>query len=357
MIMIILVHYGQNFLTDTARLLDFLQMGCPIFFVASGFGITCLINNKYDGRLNVENTRSFYLSRYKALAPGWYTAIAIVFIVNSLMLCFNGTMLQFGADRRPLSIICNLLFIHGVLPFCFNSVMVGGWYIGTTAILYAITPVVHMMISKARNRRVFFVISSSVFMLIWIILFFSFRGPFMDSGFGYCIFPVHYPEYLLGMMLYCDLNEGLLNTFQIKRCLPLSIIAMIVAVVLFNVPMRVSYVPSAWMTALSTYLALYYMISNECESETRGVIRVFEKFGKNSYCIFLVHIFIARTLDKALLDILYCELNIPIVVCYLSLIPSTLILSYYTGLTFSKVLGMIKVIFRLAEKHNNIQKI
>ncbi|MCQ2451285.1 MAG: acyltransferase family protein, partial [Clostridia bacterium] len=69
MLMVILVHYEQMF--NIAGFFACLQQGCAIFFVASGFGITSLINNKYGGSLRKDNVSKFYLSRVKALYAGW----------------------------------------------------------------------------------------------------------------------------------------------------------------------------------------------------------------------------------------------------------------------------------------------
>lgn len=149
MIMVILVHYQQSF--GICKWFHYFQMGCPMFFVASGFGIMSLINRKFGGEINAKNVKEFYLSRFKALAPGWYIAIVIVFLANTIAILTFGSTLNFGTNRSPISIICNLLFLQGLLPFCNNDVMPGGWYIGTTVILYTLTPLILAALKKAKN--------------------------------------------------------------------------------------------------------------------------------------------------------------------------------------------------------------
>lgn len=107
MIMVILVHYAQNYQIGIAKAFKYLQMGCPVFFVASGFGIMCLINSKFGGALNRKNIAGFYYSRFKALAPGWYITIILLFIVNSIVIFLSGSTLELGTNRGILSIICN----------------------------------------------------------------------------------------------------------------------------------------------------------------------------------------------------------------------------------------------------------
>ena len=346
MIMVILVHYGQNYSIGIAKVCQYLQMGCPVFFVASGFGIMCLISNRYKGVLNRENTIHFYYSRFKALAPGVYISFIIIFIVNSFILYFRGKTLSLGSNRDLLSIICNLLFLNGLLPFCNNNVMPGGWYIGTTVILYVLTPLILKGLSRARNKRVFFVISSLIGMVLWVVLYFTFRDSFTNNGFGYFFFLVHYPEYLLGMMLYYDLSNHILQTAQINRCLLCGIGSFVIAVVLFYSGLLYGAILSAWMTALATYFVLYYMISNEKQVSKKTISKGLVNFGRNSYCIFLLHAFLARPFVRISLKLLG-NIGVSQTISFFVLIPITLFLSYIAGLILRIIIKKTTtVIFR-----------
>ena len=338
MIMVILVHYGLQYRIGIAKVFQYFQMGCPMFFVASGFGIMCLINKRYKGELNKENIGQFYFSRFKALAPGWYIAFVFIFLVNTILLYFTGKTLSFGTNRGLLSIICNLLFLNGLLPFCNNNVMPGGWYIGTTVILYVLTPLIQKGLIRTRNKRIFFVISSFMGMLLWGALYFAFPDSFANSVFGYFFFLVHYPEYLLGIMLYYDLSNNLLQKTQINRCLLCGIGSLIIAVVLFYSGLPWGFIPSAWMTALATYFILHYLISNERMGEKKVICKVFENFGKNSYCIFLLHAFLAWPFVRLSLKLL-AKIGISQTISFFALIPITLFLSYVVGLIFR---GIVK---------------
>ena len=330
MIMVILVHYGQNYTLGVSKAFQYLQMGCPVFFVASGFGIMCLVNKKYDGTLNSGNIKQFFLSRLKALVPGWYVAFIIIFLVNTVLLLITGKTLSFGSNREPFSIICNLLFINGLLPFCNNNVMPGGWYIGTTVILYAITPLILKGLTEIHNRRLFFILSSIIGMAIWTILYFIFKDAFTENGFGYFFFLIHYPEYLLGIMLYNDFSGNLLNDDQTSRCLPFGCISLVIAIVLFYSRLSFRSIPSAWMTALSTYFFLYFMLSYEQKHRDFKVGRFLEKCGKNSYYIFLLHAFFAWSFVRVALKFL-AKIGISTEVSFVLLIPCSVLLAYLAG--------------------------
>lgn len=335
MIMVILVHYSQSF--EICKWFGYLQMGCPIFFVASGFGIMCLINKRYEKCLDARNVGRFYLSRFQALAPGWYIAFLIIYVVNTFVLMFSGDTLTLGWNRGIVPIICNLLFLNGWLPFCNNSVMPGGWYIGTTAILYGFTPLMLKAMHIFKNRKIFFLASSFTGMVIWLWLCRTLEESFTHDAFSYYFFLNHYPNYLLGIMLFFDYSDSLLSKTQTKMCLPLGLAAFVCAYVLFYSPIPFQINLSAWTTALATYLVLYYMLSNESSGKHTVIGNILAGFGKNSYYIFLLHTFYTwpfMDLCKKLL----CKLGIDIrtYFWFAVFMPIVLGLSYFTGLLLKK---------------------
>ncbi len=302
MIMVILVHYGQCFDLDVGYALQYCRMGCPIFFVASGFGIMLLLYKRYNGELNSKNIFDFYYSRMKALVPGWYAGIFIVFAVNTLMVLAVGRTLDFGYNRGAVSILCNALFLHGLLPFCNNNVVLGGWYIGTAVILYLITPLILSTMKIFSNRRLFFLVSSIICLIFWVALLLVFKERFTNNDFYYYFFTIHYPEYLLGIMLFFDYKEGKLTEKKDANHLIVGVFILMVAVVLyFMLPHQVVQILSAWATALSTYFILQYMLIRE--KNNRDIYsKTLESFGRSSYYIFLMHGFFAYSLTKFLLE-------------------------------------------------------
>jgi len=159
MIMVIMVHYQQSF--GICRWFRYFQMGVPVFFVCSGFGIMCLINKKYSGSVKgKEKLLSFYYSRFKALAPGWYLAILVIFLTDTVLICSGRSVYTLASSREPFAIVINMAFLHGLVPSCNNTVVPGGWYIGTTAILYFLTPFILDFLQRFNNRW-FFLLSAS----------------------------------------------------------------------------------------------------------------------------------------------------------------------------------------------------
>ena len=343
MIMVILCHYGQCFNIPVAHALQYCRMGCPVFFVASGFGIMCLINKRYNGDINKTNIRSFYLSRFKALAPGWYIGILIVYIANTVTILLAGRTLSFGTNRGIISIICNTLFLQGLLPFCNNNVMPGGWYIGTTVILYLLTPLTLKTMRLFSSRRIFFVITSALCIILELVLFLLFEEQFTNQDFYYYFFAIHYPEYLLGILLYYDFTEKQIDGKSYSKHLLTGLISLIVAIALyFLLPHKVAQIASAWATAISTYCFLIYMLAYEKNHKYVSIFTVIEQYGKNSYYIYLLHAFFAFTLTQISLLILE-KTGITSWISFTVLLPIILTLSYCGGIVLKEIISRSQI--------------
>lgn len=339
MIMVILVHYEQSF-SMSNYYLGYLQKGCSIFFVCSGFGIISLINKKYTNmELNKKELIDYYFSRFKALAAGWHLAFLFIFIVNSLMILKTGETLNFGFNRDVLSIVINLLFLNGLFPHSCNNVMPGGWYIGTLSILYFFTPFIFKYLNNSKNRKRFYIISSAFGIVLWGIFKLKISS-FSYEGFSGFFFLVRYPEYILGMMLYYDLKENNLSNQQIKLCLPIGILMFLVAFILFNIDFPLNGTLSGWITALGTYLILYYMMTLEQQNmlSARYGGDLLASFGKNSYGIYLLHAFYAWSFISAIEKIFNnYDLSIKNPLGFVIMLPIVLALSYFTGVMFNKL--------------------
>lgn len=349
-IMITIVHYEQSF--NICKWCWYFQMGCPIFFVCSGFSIMCLINNKFSGKINKNNIMNFYSSRLKALVPGWYIAFLIIFIVNTILLKTTGNTLSFGINRNPISILCNLLFLHGLLPFCNNNVMPGGWYIGTTAILYLLTPAIFNAFTNSKNKNTFFCFSSAISLIIWTILFLIFKSSFVnEEGFGYFIFLIHYPSYLLGFILYNKLNNISKNIEN--KSVFFALFLFVLSYVSFYSNIAMLKLFSSWLTALSTYYILSYLIRNENNIGNNLALSTIEKFGRNSYYIYLIHAFFVWTFPTLILYLNNkSNFRLNELIIFVILYPIVLLLSYLAGKLFAVIVKKILYIWRRKYEKN-----
>lgn len=343
-VMIILVHYNQSFVSNFS-IFSFFSSGCQIFFVVSGFGSAISFSKKCDNNVSYKSaSKVFYISRMISIAPAWYLMLLVIYIVNTFLLILTGNTIGFGNNRKPLAIICNLLFLNGLLPFCNNDVMPGGWYIGTAMLLYLITPLLYLLYKKAgglKERRVLCFVLSALSVMIAILLTALFPE---HKWFLYNNIVTQLPCFLMGMLMYFEIDEQFLPKRRAIIYAIAGIAVMVTAVKIFFNPFFCgSYILAAVLVGLSTYLILQYMIWYESEKRYGRIFDLLIRIGSKSLYVYLVHGFfvwggvliIKRSIDGiGLIGDSY--------IVFWCIMPGIIFLSYYSACILQGVVKKIK---------------
>ncbi len=210
-IMVFLVHFGQRF--GNPLLMQFGQMGCQMFIFISGY--TCSFSlhrskSKFD----------FYRKRFLSIVFEFYTVL--IFIVIANIIChfvFNRSFIGIG-NTGIISVLCNVFLVHGVMPFCNNSVFPGGWFIGTIFILYYLHPFIDRLFQITRKH---FFVTITVF-LVGVVLTALINkylyGTYVikNNSFVYFLFINQLSCYTLGINLYYYENSlRYLNKINLNR--------------------------------------------------------------------------------------------------------------------------------------------
>jgi len=139
-LMVILVHTSQkvhNLTPFIASLAQYGQMGVQLFFVASAYTLCISIERHSEESVGV---LSFYLRRLFRIAPLYYFAILLYFLVHvsRQLLAFGKiiTVVPYSLEN----VIANITFMHGLIPSANNNIVPGGWSIGTEMVFYLIFP-------------------------------------------------------------------------------------------------------------------------------------------------------------------------------------------------------------------------
>lgn len=344
MVLVILVHYNQSFYSNIS-LLRFFQMGCQVFFVASGFGAAASFSRKRNDTSYKVASKLFYISRLKSIVPSWYLMILVIYCINTLLIILTGHTLSFGYNRGILSIICNLLFLNGLLPFCNNDVMPGGWYIGTAMLFYLITPLLYLFYEKMgslKGKRSLCLILSilSVGSVVLLLILFPQREFFLYNN-----ILTNFPCFALGMLLFFENNEQSLSKKRAVIYEIVGIVAGVIAIKLFFNPFYYSYVLTVVLVGLSTYFVLRFMIYYE---HSNGYNRLFNPLiwmGGKSFYVYLVHCFFvwdfAATVKRALNGI---GITGDSYIVFFALMPVVILLSYYMGCILQYIVKKITAV-------------
>ena len=254
--MVFLVHYGQTF--GNPILTQFGQMGCQLFIFASGYA--CCFSLQRSG-----TAQNFYKKRFISIGPGFYTALIVVVIANLLFSRQFGRPFVGVGNTQPVSILCNIALINGVLPFCNNSVFPGGWFIGTIWLLYIIHPFISKLYENAKIKWVPTIILTFLGMVITIVLNYLFKGSIAveNNSFEYFLFTNQLSCYLLGINLYYLRKDSVESSLWIA--FGLSFIFLIATIFTFYSGMDFQYLlvcPLMGCFALCFFLALSKFMDN-----------------------------------------------------------------------------------------------
>lgn len=344
--LVIFVHSRQKFdnLYPWLKIFDIGQMGCQMFFVISGFSVML----SYSRMIKQSHcVQKFYKKRILTIIPGWYTMIFITYILNTISLALSGNTIGFATNRQPLSILCNLLLLHGLLPFCNNNVAAGGWYIGTLVIFYLITPLLYRYLVKKGDFLIRCIpwIVEAVSCCLIVGLYFLTRNKYgyavlTNNRFIYFSFVNQIGCFLMGVRIYFEENEK--NT----RLLYVFLNILALFIVFFS-NWKIAFVIVPFVMGLLTYHLMKYMMTAEMRNshiyENNIVLRILRAYGQHSYYIYLVHgLFVWSTplLLRRLLSSsdIYVNDNL----LYLLLIVPMFVLSYYTALLLQKMVAGMK---------------
>lgn len=348
MVMVILVHYNQTFVSNIS-FLSFFSSGCQMFFVISGFGSAISFSKKCDNASYKSASKAFYISRMISIAPAWYLMMLVVYSANTLALILTGNTMGFGNNREPWAVICNLLFLHGLLPFCNNDVMLGGWYIGAAMQLYLITPLLYLLYKKAKGLKAkrFLCLGLSILSIgsatVLSVLFPE------QKWFLYNNAVTQLPCFLMGMLLYFQTDEGFLSKRTAMFYAIIGIMVMAAAVKLFFNPFfSGSYILSASLVGLSTYFILRYMIWYEGEKAYSRIFNPLIRIGSKSFYVYLVHGFFALELVSVIKKIISnMGLTGDSYTVFWCVMPVVILSAYYSGCVLQ---GAVKKILCLAGK-------
>lgn len=348
-LLVILVHSHQYFyLTNTQNAIQrFGQMGCQIFFVLSSFGL-CHSFSK-----GAPNWFSHIKKRISKLAIGYWGAILLTAIYRILdAIVFQKEILP--ALNFP-GIIINALFLNGLVPVggINNTIVRGGWYVGTTVILYALFPLLHKIYfinKKAWLKYRVFLFPIIIFLVTATTVIVSgFIHPSFacsNNSFVYFSFINQLTPFSLGIVLF-DLCDRYNN---IKSAPYFSIVLFLVSIILFFKNYKYSFVfcPSAVAT---TFTLLFFCLSknqkfyNIINNNSNQIVKLINNFGKMSFPIYLTHSFVVYEFTTICLIILRRIYNIDLL-WYLILLPVQFCLSYLVGYIYNKCIAYVKSLIK-----------
>lgn len=340
--MVFLTHSHQMF--DVPKwlfnVLNFLQLGCQIFFVLSALGLCISYSRRSISWIE------FMKNRLSRLVIGYWFMILFYILYQVITSAIMGRNVL-SSINFP-GVIINMFFLNGLVPIDFinNHIVSSGWFVGTIVLLYAIFPLLFKIynIENVKWRKVrcvlfplvTFVISFALMNIVGVINpSFNLSNPFM-----YRFALNQLPCFAVGFSLY--------DLLQNKKHISVKNPLLFFAILFFAASVVLFYSGCVWSGAVypvmfSLSFAFFYIFLNQKDgmkdfftSGKNVFVKVFSTCGKLSFFIYMVQSIVLFYMIEPTLKFIMSHYGNEFVI-YLVLLPIMAIICFI----FAKILMKI----------------
>lgn len=294
-LLVILVHTSQ-YVQDVKFLLpiaQYGQMGVQLFFIASAFTLCYTFEFR---RKDKEPLKNFYLRRFFRIAPGYYFGILLYFFITDFI------TYGWDSNKEPINILLNILFLNGLFPDANNTVVPGGWSIGTEMVFYLIFPFLYYAIMRIQYKYQYTYLLLPIFSLVFsfviqYVIFNLIDSPhlFGNNSFFYFNILNQLPVFCIGISLFIAFRNDKLMLINKQTCIVLFLIFTFIStyLMLHSVDFEFTYVFFPFFSGISfvfVFIILHYHVNS------KNLILI--KAGELSYSGYLVHFVFAFYLTE-----------------------------------------------------------
>jgi len=298
------------------------QSGCQLFLLITGYFIADSV--KKDGF----SYPTFIRKKIFSVAPGYIVAIALYFLLNSVLVRLD-IQPAFEGVYNIRSILVNAFLLNGFVPQYNNNVVPGGWYVGTLVIAFFVLPPLYKFFKgKKKSAKalaiLFSVFLSVAFAKICCMVDNSLVG---NNSFSYYFIFTQLPVLLMGMFL----NEFKTKKIKPAFCACAFFLFTLVSLIILKTKnyLLVSLAP-AFIGLSFVFLVLLLRKYDLMQKKENLMIFI----GQRTYGCYLTHFIFAWYVPKIIRNIIEASDNLLFAVL---LIPC-FALSVCTGILFSSLI-------------------
>jgi peptidoglycan/LPS O-acetylase OafA/YrhL len=320
-LLVILVHVFQSqanihrFLYSAS---DFGKIGVQLFFFLSAYTLCLSSNSRKE-----QSVANFYIRRYFRIAPLYYTGILIYYLISSATELNLHMILSHHEVYTFDNVASNILFIHGLVPAANNTIVPGGWSIGTEMIFYLLFPAVYLVYSKLKNISIIVVIPFLMFLVAsaFALILQQFGAkPFSDLFYYYFIVN-QMPVFALGISYYFLEKAGYLSFSKDASLLCFLVFIAGSYIGMYRLANNISL--AVFLAGISfTFLFRYF-------KQSRWQITWLAKIGQLSFSIYIFHFLFAWPLSYRIAELLAGRIYPYLIylICYLTTLTLSIIVA------------------------------
>lgn len=294
-LMVILVHTAQSIdgvNASVMRMVMYGQMGVQLFFVVSAYTL-CL--SWYARRAEPAPIASFYVRRFFRIAPLYWLGIPLYAVAGGASIWHATGSFAVPQQYSPVNVVVNLLLLHGFYPPANNTIVPGGWSIGTEAAFYFVFPLMMALVQrfdvKSPARWLAVVVAwSAIVQTLLLALRWGFGIETQNGSFLYWSIVIQSQVFLVGIAFYHvnlprSATAGRVATFCVAA---VSLTAMAAWMWSLRIGHLFSIIPVVAGVAFCCVIAILEMMPRLCHP-------FLCRIGQVSYSMYLFHFLLAHT--------------------------------------------------------------
>jgi peptidoglycan/LPS O-acetylase OafA/YrhL len=324
-ILVVITHVALTDLNisevSRARLI-FGQLGVQLFFFLSAYTLCRSMNVRREQNY----IRNFYIRRFFRIAPLYYTGIVLYSLVAHIPALNLGGPLSKTEFYTAGNILLNLSFLHSFVSSAYNSIVPGGWSIGTEMLFYLMFPALFLLYGKIKNPGLLYLIPVIAFILANIYMVAEYQA--VEDA----VFTDHfYFAFLLNQLPVFALG---ISYFFLERTTPLKIsplISMAAFLLLFGVAFLLSR-KLAHNINLTIFIAgISFGFLFNFFKRANFHLPLLHRIGQLSFSIYIFHFLFAYPLAYKISTLISGTLNATTV----------LVINFIVSLSLSAVVAML----------------
>ena len=276
---------------------SFGQMGVQLFFMASAFTLS-LSWEKTQARNKSNSKLEFFLRRVFRIAPCYYFGIILYFLLSIAESFVRLHSLYPNPDYNVINILANIFFLHGFIPPSNNTIVPGGWSIGTEFTFYGLFPFIIDRYLKFSSRNLAFslLLPSLAFFssfCVWTFFLLS-NNERINNSFWYYNIITQIGCFLGGISLYSTMKMKSNPTFpRLATIIFVSSIALAICAFHYfqNQVLFLAVLPISTLAFASLAFLVRYGICNWS---------IIQYIGRLSFSIYIIHFSVIYFLGMAL---------------------------------------------------------
>ena len=336
-LMVVLVHTSHNIPELTypgLRFAQYGQMGVQLFFVVSAFTLAL----SFEGRHEKHNVRNFFIRRFFRIAPAYYSAVLFFFLLRGFLQAADNADLIFvwPNDYGIANIVANILLLHHFYEPANNTIVPGGWSVGTEFVFYLLFPWLFVKVNSFYScyglKRTSYTLFGVFLILVAIQLLLRkiFNIPFYNNSFLYFSILNQLPVFCIGFVAYFLYRDGVFESMNSQKAIRGFCICTVLPL-LFWMDFRIIPVVSA--LSFLYLMIIFYKKSALCSS---ALVLV----GRLSFSMYLIHSVFAYQIGSKLYMGILSQTFPPVValiILYVFVVGATLICALFTEKYIEKV--------------------